>query len=120
LTYFCCCQKDSLWYREKQRRLDGVEEAYRRLNNEIDLLNILALLRQSKFISLFTLSDTQRHLIPSLHEYNVDPDANAKDEEHELIEGPYQDLGKLTSLAGFDPFSDNIDRVIWEEITRER
>ena len=42
---FCPCKRDHGWFEMRQKRLDAQEEAFRRMNNEIDLLNIITLLR---------------------------------------------------------------------------
>mmetsp|Transcript_2025 Transcript_2025/g.2766 ORF Transcript_2025/g.2766 Transcript_2025/m.2766 type:complete len:133 (-) Transcript_2025:252-650(-) len=89
IKMFCCCKRDTHWYRAKKKRLEAHEEAYRRINNEIDLLNIITLMRQCQVLSFISLKEHQRHLIPYLHKYNVDPNTAKQSEENLAINGPY-------------------------------
>ena len=93
------------------------EQAYRRINNEMDLLNILTLLRQCQFMSLATLKDHQRKLIFGFHQYNIDIFANSTDS---VLDGPYYQVGKVNSIAEFDPFSNDYDNLILQQITHQR
>ena len=109
VRYFCCCKRNTDWFKEKQKKLEAHDEAHRRINNEIDLLNILTLLRQCQFMSLTTLKDYQRKLIPSMYQYNIDDFANYKDE---ALDGPYYQTDLIESIEGFDPFGNKTDRLI--------
>ena len=41
------------------------------MGNEIDLLNVVTLLRQSRFLGQTRLKDYQRQLIPNFRKYNI-------------------------------------------------
>ena len=86
------------------------------MNNEIDLLNVLTLMRQLSFLSKFVLRDHQRQLIPNFSAYNVD---SQKVYEDTKKDGAYYEMLELDSLAGFDPQMDEIDALIWAEITKD-
>ena len=69
-------------------------------------------------MSLYTLKDHQRELIPSFHEYNIDASGVIEDEGK--MDGPYYVLGQLESFEPFNPEEDAIDKLIWAEITQQR
>ena len=114
----CWCKRSESWFKRKKQRVEAHEEAYRRMNNEIDLLNILTLLRQSQFISLAQLKDHQKELIPCQQLYNVGLEftktSNDSDDDND---GPYYNLGKIDDLKGFDPKRDQQDKLLWDMIS---
>eukprot|EP00353_Schmidingerella_taraikaensis_P012457 CAMPEP_0185574548 /NCGR_PEP_ID=MMETSP0434-20130131/5995_1 /TAXON_ID=626734 ORGANISM="Favella taraikaensis, Strain Fe Narragansett Bay" /NCGR_SAMPLE_ID=MMETSP0434 /ASSEMBLY_ACC=CAM_ASM_000379 /LENGTH=163 /DNA_ID=CAMNT_0028191169 /DNA_START=1159 /DNA_END=1647 /DNA_ORIENTATION=+ len=104
----------------KKKRMEAHEEAFRRMNNEIDLLNIMTLLRQSNFLAKLQLEEHQRELIPCFELYNVNPEAECQTELNSNVDGPYYQLGRLEDLGGFDPTNDSTDRLIWDKIAGRR
>ena len=93
-TIFCFWRRHSEWYKAKQKRVKEHEEACRRMTNEVDLLNVLTLLRQSRFLGQTRLKDYQRQLIPNFRKYSVKMgDGQLADD------GPFYECQELESLA---------------------
>ena len=113
MKYLCCCKRETSWYRARKKKFEAQEEAYRRVNNEIDLLNIMTLLRQSNFMSLITMKEHQRQLISCFNQYNVDLDKVDASQDNPVINGAYylQNSG-TAELESFDPDTDATDRLL--------
>ena len=85
------------------------------MGNEIDLLNVVTLLRQSRFLGQTRLKDYQRQLIPNFRKYNIKLGDNELQDD-----GPFYEQKELESLAYFDPMNDPVDKMLWDELALER
>ena len=66
----------------------------------------------------FLLKGYQKQLIPSFSAYNIDPQKTVNDDE--MHDGEFYEQKRHDSLAGFDPIDNQVDALIWSQITRER
>jgi hypothetical protein len=109
LSILCCCFKCTDWYKHRKRKYAGHQEAFNRLGQEIDILNLIKTNRQTKLLTSVMLRSHQRQLVQYFKNYHIDYDDLQAPERRE-----YKSIDHL--LKKFDPDTNSVDKRILNEI----
>ena len=113
---YCCCKRLKC-FQERKLRLERYQEASDKLNNEMDIAELIRSIRASDFVSQVYLKKHQLGLIPNFKEYQIVAVKQAKNTNvlpSETIQ-PTEFIGDIE--VNFNPANDKIDRSILQKIT---
>ena len=80
--FFCsCCCKKKAWYKRRVEKLERHKAATEKLSEEIDIIKFIYVLRTGQFISKLFLNKSQRALVTSFKQYQIDDLGIAKKEK---------------------------------------
>jgi hypothetical protein len=72
ISAFCCCLKQREWYKVRKQQASAHNEAFKRLSNEIDILNFIRTSRQLRLLTHTVLRTNQRQLVQYFKAYHID------------------------------------------------